>query len=816
MQTLPITRIRILIFLLLFFSVNLYALEPIVLENCNNLAVGKYIEYLEDRDKILELEEIQKREIGWTRSQKDSVHFGFTTSRYWLRFAIQNSSVNSQDCILDTAFSRIDLIEFFHPLEDGSYKMIQTGDTYPYSQRDVDHINFAFKINLKPNNTKIFYMNVSSKYNVTNLDPVLHSNESFIKNIRDQAMVNGLFYGFMIIMFFYNLALFVQLKEIVYFYFSAFMFFYVIYFLGIQGTAYCYFYPNFPWIQNRDYQITIPIVLFFSTLFVNTFLDLKTRLHKGYLINKFILIILVIWFLINPFLVVDYFLKFSFHFTNTFLLVALAVTFFNSIYLAFKKFRPAYFYLAAWVLLLLASVLRLLQTASILPANPLVQSSVQIGVSFTMVLLSLGLADKLNFLKNQLQKAKDELEDKVIERTKELNESLVEVKKLKENQDGDYFLNTLLIEPLGKNNASSETVKIDVFIKQKKTFVFRKREHELGGDINISENIKLEGKNYIVFLNGDAMGKSIQGAGGVLVLGTVFKSIIQRTISTANAKNIYPERWLKNAFIEMHKAFESFDGSMLMSAVFGLIDEETGTVYFVNSEHPDIVLYRDGFASFIENKNQYRKLGTPTQTGSISIQIFSLKPNDMIFLGSDGRDDLIIGKDSEDYHIINNDEKLFLSHIQNAKGELLGIYHSILNTGKLMDDLSILRIYFLGKFRDSNKLEANLQLFESYKKERKFDKLLELGNELINDYPHLTNSMYELSLVYRTNGIFEKAIDLGERIRLREPKNISNLITLIESYHGAGKTDRANTILDACLKVRPEDERLKQLRREIG
>jgi hypothetical protein len=76
------------------------------------------------------------------------------------------------------------------------------------------------------------------------------------------------------------------------------------------------------------------------------------------------------------------------------------------------------------------------------------------------------------------------------------------------------------------------------------------------------------------------MGKSIQGAGGVLVLGTVFKSIIQRTISTAAGKNVYPERWLKNAFIEMHKAFESFDGSMLMSTVFGLIDEVTGDNVF--------------------------------------------------------------------------------------------------------------------------------------------------------------------------------------------------------------------------------------------
>ena len=80
-----------------------------------------------------------------------------------------------------------------------------------------------------------------------------------------------------------------------------------------------------------------------------------------------------------------------------------------------------------------------------------------------------------------------------------------------------------MIEPLGQNNAFSKNVEIEFFVKQKKNFIFRKREYELGGDINISENIELQGKKYIVFLNGDAMGKSIQGAGGVLVLGTVFR-----------------------------------------------------------------------------------------------------------------------------------------------------------------------------------------------------------------------------------------------------------------------------------------------------
>ena len=38
-------------------------------------------------------------------------------------------------------------------------------------------------------------------------------------------------------------------------------------------------------------------------------------------------------------------------------------------------------------------------------------------------------------------------------------------------------------------------------------------------------------------MNADAMGKSLQGAGGALVMGTVFKSIIQNTISVPSFQN---------------------------------------------------------------------------------------------------------------------------------------------------------------------------------------------------------------------------------------------------------------------------------------
>lgn len=407
------------------------------------------------------------------------------------------------------------------------------------------------------------------------------------------------------------------------------------------------------------------------------------------------------------------------------------------------------------------------------------------------------------------------LEEKVEERTRDLNNALVEVRGLKEQQDGDYFLNTLLIEPLGQNNAFSKSVGVEFFSKQKKTFVFRKAEYELGGDVNISENLELQGKKYIVFLNGDAMGKSIQGAGGVLVLGTVFKSIIQRTKATDYGKAVYPERWLKNAFIEMHKAFEGFDGSMLMSAVFGLVDEQTGTMYFMNAEHPPIALYRDGIPSFVENPKHYTKLGTQGQTGSISVSVFSLRPDDIIIMGSDGRDDISLGKDSEGYEIINQDENLFLSHIKKADGDLEKIYEEILRVGKLIDDLSLLKIHFKGVIKDKKQIEADLRRLEEYKAKKDFPNVIEYGIKAISDYPHLTDYMYDVSYALRQVGELEKAVDFGERFRMRHPEHLDNLVNLIDTYNGMGKIERAKLILEDCLKLDPEERRILKIKREL-
>ncbi len=414
-----------------------------------------------------------------------------------------------------------------------------------------------------------------------------------------------------------------------------------------------------------------------------------------------------------------------------------------------------------------------------------------------------------------------ELETKVEERTDELskalnyvNSLLKEVTELKEKQDADYFLTTLLIEPLGKNKAVSKNVSVQFFLKQLNRFTFREREYEIGGDINISETISLQKRKYVVFLNGDAMGKSIQGAGGVVVIGTVFKSILQRTKTFAD-NSIYPEKWLERAFIEMQNVFEGFEGSMVVSTLFGLVDEITGTIYFINAGHPNMVILRDGKTEYILNQKSCKKLGEKGEIGVIAISLFQMYTGDIVIVGSDGREDLILGSNLETgKEVRNRDENLFLRIVADSQGKLQRIYEGILAKGKIIDDISLIQIEYKESsgqvIRDSRNLELLKETMEVCKAKNDWEDYFNQGQKLILAEPYNSQHLFDIFNVMAENQNFEKAIELGERIRLREPENLDNLVNLIQVYIEFGKKERAWELFDQ-LEIFSPNEKFKEI-----
>ena len=144
-----------------------------------------------------------------------------------------------------------------------------------------------------------------------------------------------------------------------------------------------------------------------------------------------------------------------------------------------------------------------------------------------------------------------------------------------------------------------------------------------------------------------------------------------------------PERWIKNTFIELHKTFETFDGSMLVSMILGLVDNENGFCYYINAEHPFAVLYRDGKASFLETKSFYRKLGTTDTEGGIVVDTFQILPGDVLMIGSDGRDDILLSNTSDGTRIINEDENMFLGIVEKSDANLDRIYEELKKLGEI-------------------------------------------------------------------------------------------------------------------------------------
>jgi len=434
------------------------------------------------------------------------------------------------------------------------------------------------------------------------------------------------------------------------------------------------------------------------------------------------------------------------------------------------------------------------------------------------------------------------LEDKVKERTQNLEESLTKVQQLKTQQDGDYFLTSLLLNPLGTNRVVSREYHVEFFVKQKKQFDFKAWKAEIGGDLCVADQISLKGEGYIVLLNSDAMGKSIQGAGGAVVLGSVFHAIVDRSRASAAEMNRFPETWLRDAFSELQKVFIVFDGSMLVSMFLALVHEKTGAMYFLNAEHPWPVLIRAGKAEFLKHQVFFRKLGVVPgnekypwrklrEDSPLRIETAQLQAGDVLLIGSDGRDDVLLGQNPENRERkINEDENIFRALAEKKRGSLKDMYEELRNIGELVDDLSLIKLNVgISPSKRDAETEQLKSLVSTAYKNQKFAEALVLSESMaqgaersalealihhrIEDYatsiekalfalevsPLKHDMLYILARSYRKTKQYQAAIDWSERYRLRRPTYAPNLSLLSNLYLTVGQKKQAEFYARAAL-----------------
>lgn len=466
-----------------------------------------------------------------------------------------------------------------------------------------------------------------------------------------------------------------------------------------------------------------------------------------------------------------------------------------------------------------------------------------LGIPIFLGSIAFSLGEKFVRVHNRVEDLNRNLEQKVRERTEKLQNSLNEIRALKEQQDADYFLTSLLLKPLGRNMSRSNGIEITDFARQKKTFMFRSKQHEIGGDLNSVHELELNGKVFSVFINSDAMGKSMQGAGGALALGVVFKAKVTRTQLIEKEKKKSPELWIKECHIELQKAFEEFDGSMLVSCVIGLIDHKTGVVYLCNAEHPRVVLYRDGKASLLSDESTGAKLGSPLEFSAFKIDLIQLYKGDLIISGSDGRDDLMTGY-VDGRRVINHDENLFLTCVEEGQGEIKKIVKAVENKGEITDDFSLVSVQYknpepvvlpddkykaLKNLEAGERLEKTRKLREQYPDDarlfaaeavyhlrlKNYTDCLEMSREVYRLNPADNRNIRRMAGCEKKLRNYNRAIDYAEILRLREPENIEIINFLAEIYTRMRRFETAGKLLKRATEIDPGDKRLIKLTEKL-
>jgi len=277
-------------------------------------------------------------------------------------------------------------------------------------------------------------------------------------------------------------------------------------------------------------------------------------------------------------------------------------------------------------------------------------------------------------------------------------------------------------------------------------------------------------------------------------------------------------------------------------------------IYYINAEHPWMILYRDNVASFIESDSHFRKLGTTGIKNEIFVNTFQMLPGDLMIMGSDGKDDVVLEWNKEGgERVINEDETLFLKRVEESKGNLEAIYEAIVDKFDLMDDLSLLSISFQGETESEKKnkddihniihkaslaLEENkndevLSILESaypehsndihlvnymlktYIRFKQFDKGSKIAKEYLSKNEGDITLLMKSAYCFKMSKDIETAIDLGERVKLRDPKNVRNLLHLADMYLYTKNFKRAKKLVSKVLLLEPNNEQASLLNSKI-
>lgn len=415
-----------LIVILIVIPYSLYADENLIsLTGLVNLNIGSRIQVLEDTKGEWSYNDVIKEPANalFRKTSSPLPSYGFSGSAYWVKFTLSDIDQKKR-YLIEVNYPSIDRISLY--VADSNNVLLhheETGKLYKFSSKEIFHRNPIFRVNPHQNKLVNCYMRFDTKTSM-NLFINLWEEGAFFKNGSDSHIVHGIYYGAALIMILYNLFLFFSVRDKSYLYYSIYHAIFFMFQLTYNGIAALYFWPEIPGLTDYAIPLFVLLSIFFLIKFSISFLDIEKNQKIAAYLLKIIQWISI--FSISLIFILEY--KYIIYFVIVLTLVLTFILLASAVSALKKRLPQAKYYLFAWTIFWAGTVIFALSLFNILPQNNFTTWGQQGGAIIEMILISLGLAGRINQMKREVENVNANLEEIVAERTKELDNALKDMK----------------------------------------------------------------------------------------------------------------------------------------------------------------------------------------------------------------------------------------------------------------------------------------------------------------------------------------------------------------------------------------------------
>jgi len=643
----------------------------IVLTNENlGTSFTQEILLFEDADKSHEASAILSMPVdSFLQMGSDNPAVQFTTSRFWLKFTLENQS-DLNRFFLETARPITDQV-YFYSIENGKVvNRLQNGDDFNYYDKVIHHRKNLFPIQLNKGEKRTYIIAVVSGGEGIILPLKIHDKTAFFEQDYKDQFKNGFYYGLMSIIIVIYFFFYLLLRDRTFLYYILYVFFQGLLQFSLDGYSHHHFFPDNAYMINRFPPFSGAMAIIFMLVYVNYFLNLKElapKFNKVFSIASGLMIISIV-FTFLP----GKFHSLSYPMVNSFSLLSIVLAVVSIFYQKVQGKKVDNYFTTAFIVLIAGAVVFILGNFNIIKNSTVSLNALKISSIFEVVILSISMSFKYRQLQQEKQEAQaialknlkeknqimDEsnirLEKQVIERTSEIEKQRAELAyKNEEILSSIQYAKRIQEAILPSDN------QVDRLLKD--NFVFYLPKDVVSGDFYFVDQ-KMNGS--IVFAAVDCTGHGVPGA-FMSIVGNNFlnQSIAEKNLTT-------PATILNFLNVGLTQTLKYNTGAAVlrdgMDMALCTLNEERNELDFSGAKNPLYIVtskpLRPDLKPFLLQENDTHALiaikGDKHPIGNYSdeaLQSFKnhkifVKKNDLIYIFTDGYADQFGGEKGKKYN----------------------------------------------------------------------------------------------------------------------------------------------------------------------